>query len=177
MGQPRAHVLVAELGDDLRARGGLVAQDAGDPGPAARTRRSARTGKPSGKRANGLLQDDAHQLPVAGDGVLAAATARPCAPRRPAAPAPAATPWTGTMFPRPSFARLGRCSPPQPLGDVGQGVGPLVAVGGGVGQAADADGVQDDQEDAVDLGLGHPLKQLAQGRTIVKGGPERRGPT
>ena len=34
MGKPRPHVLGPELGDDLRARGGLVAQDAGDPGPA-----------------------------------------------------------------------------------------------------------------------------------------------
>ena len=59
------------------------------------------------------------------------------------------------MLPKPRLARWGRSQTAAALGDVEQGVGPVVAVVGRVGQAADADGVQDDQGDAVDTLAGH----------------------
>jgi hypothetical protein len=64
---------------------------------------------------------------------------------------------------------MGQAQPAAALGDMAQGIGSRVAIGGGVGQAADAHGIQDDQEDPVDVRFCHALRPIAQGERIVKG--------
>jgi hypothetical protein len=49
------------------------------------------------------------------------------------------------------------------LGDMAQGVGALIAELGGIGKTADAHGIEDNQENAVDVDFRHSLKKLTQG--------------
>ena len=63
-----AHVVGPELVENLRARGRLVAQHATSGLPRELTDDLWR--KPEGKDGKGAIEDDAHQLPMAGHGIL-----------------------------------------------------------------------------------------------------------
>ncbi len=152
------NVLGPELGDDLRARGGLVAQNALDAGPVFE--RGDELGrKAPGEEGERLVQDEAHELPVPVQGVFAAGPLGHAAPggqrRRDRGDA-----REGHDVPQAELSEKGQAQAAAALGDVDQRVGPLVAKVGGVGQAADADGIQDDQDGAVDRSTRHLISSF-----------------
>ncbi len=159
-GKAAAHVLGAELGDDLGPRGGLVPQDAGRPGPPFEIVKQF-AGKPLGKKRERPIQNDAHQFPMAGDGVLAPRSFRhapPGSPRRRRGGHAA----HGNDVSQPKLLQVRQFQPAATFGDVAQGVRADIAVFGGIGKRADADRVQDNEEHAVDFLIGHRFKYLTQ---------------
>ena len=116
-------------------------------------------GKPPGEERERTVQDEAHELPVPVQRVLAAGPLGHAAPggqrRRDRGDA-----REGHDVPQTELPEMGQAQAAAALGDVDQRVGSLVAEAGRVGQAADADGIQDDQDGAVDRGIRHLISSF-----------------
>ena len=126
-------------------------------------------GKPVGKRRKRAIEDDAHHLPVAGHRVLARRALRHPAERARAAPRPADAPRDRRAATRPSAASVGNVQR-HLRGDVAERVAALVAVQRGIGQLADADAVEHDEDDAGTKGT---VSRLRDGATRNSSRPLR----
>ncbi len=136
------HVLAAEVVDHRRAAVGAVAEDAAAGGVAQRVEHLGR--EAVGIRAQRDRRDDAHQLPVPGDRVLARAERVQAAVEHALRRGRDADERDDVAEPEPPEHR--QVEPAGRLGDVAERVGARVPVVGGVRQRARAAGVDHDHE-------------------------------
>ena len=139
------HVLGAEPRDDLRARRHVVAERGALDAPfelADQVR-----GKSVGERRKRALEHEAHQLPVAGHRILAGRSLAHPSERR------GGRRRRRVILQRDDAGQAERGErrdvQMDVRGEVAERVAARVAVGGGVGQFADPDAVEDDDDDPV----------------------------
>src|SRR4029453_5417881 len=172
-----AHVLLAELGDDLGARGGDVAEDLATDLLLERLddlgREAVRVER------EGFGQDDPGHLPVSGRRVLARRAFGEPAVRGSGFGARLDT-LDPRQHPEPEPAEVRRVDPADGGGRVAERVRTLVAVRLRVGRAADPERVADEDQDARDLrrvpGVGPHLSGPRQGERSRSTGPPTAAP-
>ena len=146
IGLPGAEVLLAELGDDLRARRRHVAEDPrgrSPPRTARRSRAGTRPGTAGTARSSRI--PIISQCPVVVSFPAERSVARPCAR---AAARPRARRPRSRQVPEAERLEVRRAEPADRARGVAERVGAVVAVRGGVGRVAHAPRIADDEQHA-----------------------------